>query len=94
MARKIERDHSALLHHSGVVHDTMILSAVRASGMQEDNLLLTIAACFVEDLRAAPDWSIDIDVAANDVVFRRLSLLILLDRSVLAFAKQFKQSRC
>lgn len=54
----------------------MILSAVAACSVQEDNLLLAFAGLLVEDLALSPEWRCDIGVAADDTILIWLSLFI------------------
>jgi len=91
---QIKGDHGALLAHAGVVHDAVVLSTVAAGGVQEHDLLRSSAGRFVEDFRAAPDWSIDVDVFARDVVLIGLGLFVLLQGPVQAIAQKLKQASC
>ena len=91
---QIKGDHGALLAHAGVVHDAVVLSTIAACGVQEDDLLRSIAGRFVEDFRATPHWSVDVDVSARDVVLVGLGLFVLLERAVLAVAQKLKQASC
>jgi hypothetical protein len=47
----------------------MVLSAIAASRVQEDDLLVSFARLLVEDLTLSPKGRCDIDVATDDAVF-------------------------
>lgn len=75
--RQIECCHATLLPHSFVVEYAMILTAVGASGMQKDNILIAFARLFVEDLAATPDRDVvEIYISTNDVIDISLRLFI------------------
>lgn len=76
---EIEGDHGAFLLHSLVVEHTVVLAAVAAGGVTEDDLLGPVAGLLVEDLRAAPDGGVDVDVSAHDVVVVHFRLRVFLD---------------
>jgi hypothetical protein len=77
---QVECDHGAFLPHSLVVHDTVILSRITSRGVEEDNLLRAVASGFVENLRPSPDWRVDVDIAANDVILVCLGLFFFFHR--------------
>lgn len=76
MCRKINSRHLAFLEHTLIVHDTVILPAIAAGCVQEQDLLITLARLFVEDLGSAPERRGDVDVSANDVVVVALWLFV------------------
>jgi hypothetical protein len=55
----------------------MVLTAIAASRVQEDDLLVSFARLLVEDLTLSPKGRCDIDVATDDAVFVQFLLLIL-----------------
>ena len=62
--------------------------------MAKDDLLFSLTRAFVEDLRHAPDWAVDVDVFAGDVVFGHFLLGVGVDGTVETFTKKFKEARC
>lgn len=68
MSRQIDGGHLAFLQHALVVHHAVVLAAVAAGGMEEENLLRTGAGLLVEDLASAPDGRGHVGVAADDGV--------------------------
>ena len=84
MARKIKRIHGTPRAHPGIVHDTVILSAVAPRCVQEHNRLLTLSGVFVEHLASAPDRSIQKDIFAGQMVLFGLGLCVLFHGSALS----------
>lgn len=68
VTRQVEGIHGAALAHTLVIHDAMILPAVRACSVEEDDLPLPDAGLLDKDLGAAPMGSGHVDVAAGDEV--------------------------
>lgn len=50
VAREVEAEHVALLAHTLIVHDAVVLASVRASCVQEDDVLVAVAGLLVENL--------------------------------------------
>jgi hypothetical protein len=50
MSWKVEAVHIALLAHTSIIHDAMILASIGAGCVQEDNVLIAIARLLVENL--------------------------------------------
>lgn len=92
MGRQVKRIHGALAAHSLVVHDAVILPGVAAGRVEEDDGRVAIAGRLDEDLGTAPDGGVDEDVAAGDVVFGLLLLVLLFYGPVLAFAEEFEEA--
>ena len=55
----------------------MVLSAITASRVQEDDLLISFARLLVEDLTLSPQWRRNIDVATDDAIFVQFVLVVL-----------------
>jgi hypothetical protein len=51
MAREVEAVHIALRPHTLIVHDAVVLASVRASSVEEDDILVAIAGLLVENLK-------------------------------------------
>jgi hypothetical protein len=54
----------------------MILPAIAARSVQEDNLLLPLTSLLVEDLTLPPKRRLDVDVATNNAVVVQLVLCV------------------
>jgi hypothetical protein len=57
--------------------EPMVLPAIAASCVQEDNLLLPFASLLVEDLALPPKRRLDVDVAADNAIVVQLLLCLL-----------------
>ena len=90
MTWKIKSNHVTLFEHLGVIHNTMVLSAVRTSGMQEDNVLVSGSTLLKENFAAAPGWGLDINVATSNMVNVSLGLHINGLWSTLCFVKDLE----
>lgn len=76
MSRKIDRSHLRRLQHALVIHDTMILTAIAAGGVQEKDLLAAFTGLFVEDLAPPPKGRGHVSVASDDRIFIALRFLL------------------
>lgn len=95
MGGQVKGSHGALGSHGGIIHHGVILTAVASSSVEEDNLLRAVAASLVEDFASSPDWSVNIDVFANDVkVVLSFGLLVLGNGAVETLTDQFQEPRC
>ena len=92
MGGQIKRDHGTLLTHARIVHHAVVLTAITPSGVEEDDLLWSVARGLVEDLRAAPDGGVDVDVLACEVVFVGVGLLVFFQGTVLSVAEEFEET--
>ena len=68
MRREIHCRHLGFLQHPLIIHDTVILSAVATSSVEEQDFNVTFASLLVEALAFAPEWRGDVRVSANDVI--------------------------
>ena len=62
--------------------------------MAEDDLLRSISRRFIKDLGTPPNWWVNIDISSYDVIFGSFWLLVLLDRTMEAFSKDFEKTSC
>lgn len=92
MGREIEGDHSAFLHHTRIIHHTVISIAVTSSCVIKDNGNESVTRGLIENLGPSPYRGINIYVASDDVVFTRLVLVLLWNRAMMTLAKQFKEA--
>lgn len=53
--RKIESSYATLLSHAPIIHHAIVLSPIGASSVQEDNLLVALAALLMKDLSFSPE---------------------------------------
>jgi hypothetical protein len=58
-------------------NEPMILPAVAASSVQEDNFLLSLTRLLIKDLALPPKRRLDVDVAPNNAVVVQLVLCVL-----------------
>lgn len=79
MGRQVESNHRTSFSHSGIIHDPVILTTVRASGVQEDDFLRAGAALLIEDLTLAPFLRVGDNIPPDQEVF----LLIRLRRNII-----------
>jgi hypothetical protein len=56
--------------------EPMILPAVAASCVQEDNFLLSLTRLFIEDLALPPQRRLDVNIATNDAVVVQIVLSV------------------
>ena len=59
----------------------MVLTAIAASRVQENDLLVSFARLLVEDLTLSPQRRCNVDVATDDAVLVRFVLLVLGSRA-------------
>ncbi len=72
MGWEVNGRHVALLEHTFVVHDTVILPAVASSGVKEEDLLRPVSSLFVEALASAPQRRSNVGVPAYDLIIIEL----------------------
>ena len=86
--------HGMVRTYTRIVHNAVVLSAITTCSMAEDDLLLPRTGHFVEDLRHAPNWAVDVGVFAGDVVFGHFFLGVGVDGAVESFTEKFEQASC
>ena len=92
MSWKVESDHVALLAHSLVVHDAVVLTSVAACCMQEDDILIAFSRLLIEDFAFAPERRLDVDISADDVVHIHLSFGISWSRTRMGIVNELEDT--
>lgn len=68
MGWKVDGRHVAPLQHPLIIHNAVILTAVAASGMKEQDFLVSRARLLIEHFAPPPCWSRNICISTNNVI--------------------------
>ena len=70
----------------------MVLSAIAAGCVQEDNLLTSLTRLLVKDLTLSPQRRFDVDIATDDAVVFRFVLFVFGRRASEGIVQEFQNT--